>query len=947
MRFRWLLWVMTVAFLWMVIRRINELEHLTQTLAGGQWQWIATAFVLQFVYFIVAALTYKSAFDTVDVKAPFGDLVALTYASIFVNSTAPSGGTAGAALFIDDMRRRGQSVTRAATGGLLALIADYGGFCILLLFGLIALFRFQSLTSYEVIAATIMFAFVGTLLVSLIIGMRRPLLLYRIFGTIEHWVNRLGGWFRHPDLLPPEWGDRYAEEFIEGAQTMVQRQLKVARTVALALLTHTINVVILYCLFLAFGVPPRLGVLIAGYTMTILFLIVSPTPNGIGIVETLMPVVYVSMGLHADEAAVISFAFRGLTFWLPLLIGFFLLRRLHMFSPGEQSVAEIGQVRIVAVLTALMGVINVISGTTPALAERLAWLAYFAPLSVSHGGHLTSVMTGFALALLSLRLWRRKRNAYRLTMVVLLASVLIHLVKGLDVEEATVSLVFALFLFSQRSHFYAVSDPPSVSHGLRVLTASTLFTLSYGVIGFYLLDRNFLVPYGLDAALQQTVVMFTQINSAGLQPVTDFGRFFVWSIYVVGGLTIGYGLISVLQPLIFRAPAGVAEQRRARAIVERFGRSSVARLALLPDKLYHFTPGGSVVAYAIHRRIAVALGDPLGPPEDALNAILDFKQFAEKNDWQVAFFQTQPTLLDLYKKCDFAELCIGREGIVDLKQLARSSQTHKGMRAVAAHMEKLGYHTQWHRPPLNDLLVDELQVISDKWLTMVQDTEKRFSFGWFDETYVRNSAVFAVHGEDNSIVAFASLLPEYQQNEIGIDLVRHRREITDETMDFLFVSLMHWAEQQGYDTVNLGMSALGDGPKPLAETTGYASLAEEDCQADGSPSPVLSLNHENFTQFYNFRGLYGSKEKFHPNWSPRYLIYPNADSLPKVISALNRLIAGEAVVVDLLRDAMGRVRNHTTVSISIRKQLPEKSSARTPRQKKLGRGQFTRKDVSE
>lgn len=927
MRFRWLLWVMTVAFLWVVIRRFNELENLTQTLAKGDWQWIGAALGLQLLSFVIYSFLNKSAFNTVDVDAPLRDLLALTYASIFVNSTAPSGGTAGAAMFIDDMRRRGQSVTRAATGGLLVLIADYGGFCILLLFGLFALFRFQSLTSYEVIASLIMFAFVGILVVALIIGMRRPLLLYRILALLERWANRVGGWFRHPELLPPEWGDRYAEELIDGAQTMVRRRLKVVRTVLLAFLYHGLNVIILYCLFFAFGLIPTIGQLIAGYTMTILFLIVSPTPNGIGIVETLMPIIYVSMGLPAPEAAVISFAFRGITFWLPLLIGFFLLRRLKMFSHSEQSVAETGQVRMVAALTALMGIINVISGTTPALRERLDWLAYFAPLSISHGGHFASVLTGFALILLALRLWHRKRNAFWLTLGVLLLSVLVHLLKGLDVEEATVAFVFALFLFSQRSHFYAVSDPPSIRHGLRVLITSVLFTLAYGMIGFYLLDRHFQTPYNLDEALNQTLDLLTKFPPQELQPITEFGRFFIRSIYAIGILTIGFGLFSLFEPIIYRVPATIAEQRRARAIVERHGRTSLARLTLLPDKLFHFTPGGSVIAYAIHRRTAIALGDPIGPQEDLLNAILDFQQFAKKNDWQIAFFQTQPMFLELYQKCGFESLLIGHEGVVDLQRSSVENSFGKSVRSSVDRLKRLGYRTQLHRPPLNDLLVDELQSISDEWLTKRQDTEKRFAFGWFDEGYIRAGAIFAVHTADNSIVAFASLLPEYQRNEIGIDLLRYRElsqpvtpsqkngaashsaEAAQDTMNLLLVSLLQWAKEQGYDSFNLGMSAFPDTDTP-----------------DLPSASAAGVNTGNFTQFYTFRGMHEFQKKIQTTWQPRYLVYADVANLPKLMVALNHAISGEAAMVGFLRGTVGRVR--ATIPTPIRGQLPERSSAR-------------------
>ena len=37
--------------------------------------------------------------------------------------------------------------------------------------------------------------------------------------------------------------------------------------------------------------------------------------------------------------------------------------------------------------------------------------------------------------------------------------------------------------------------------------------------------------------------------------------------------------------------------------------------------------------------------------------------------------------------------------------------------------------------------------------------------------------------------------------------------------------------------------------------------------------------YENVNHFYNFKGLHSFKEKFHPEWSPRFLIYQGVANL--------------------------------------------------------------------
>ncbi len=162
-------------------------------------------------------------------------------------------------------------------------------------------------------------------------------------------------------------------------------------------------------------------------------------------------------------------------------------------------------VHLVAVLTAAMGVINVLSAVTPSMRDRLWLLERYSPFSVSTGGHLTSALAGFALLLLSVSLWRRKQLGWILTFAILLLSIPTHLLKGLDYEEATLAALLAGLLFYLRPYFHARSDTPSIKQGLQILFAAFVFTIVYGVLGFYLLDRHFKISFGLWTAIRQMI----------------------------------------------------------------------------------------------------------------------------------------------------------------------------------------------------------------------------------------------------------------------------------------------------------------------------------------------------------------------------------------------------------------------------------------------------------
>ncbi|KUK64220.1 MAG: hypothetical protein XD84_1651 [Desulfotomaculum sp. 46_80] len=96
-------------------------------------------------------------------------------------------------------------------------------------------------------------------------------------------------------------------------------------------------------------------------------------------------------------------------------------------------------------------------------------------------------------------------------------------------------------------------------------------------------------------------------------------------------------------------------------------------------------------------------------------------------------------------------------------------------------------------------------------------------------------------------------------------------------MDFLFVRLIEYFKEQGYQSFNLGLSPLaGVGIKP----------------EDSLQEKFLNFFYDHFNQLYSFKGLHYFKDKFDPFWEPRYLIYLNPIFLPKIGIAITTVNAG-------------------------------------------------------
>ncbi|MFB2773519.1 phosphatidylglycerol lysyltransferase domain-containing protein [Pelatocladus sp. BLCC-F211] len=535
-----------------------------------------------------------------------------------------------------------------------------------------------------------------------------------------------------------------------------------------------------------------------------------------------------------------------------------------------------------ALLTGLVAVVNLLSAVTPNLYGRTFLLKEFLPFEIRAGGHIFAALTGFVLLTLATNLLRRKRVAWLLTIGLLVISIVSHLIKGLDYEESLLSGLLLMQLIMMRHVFTAQSDRPSIAKGVWVLIGALLFTLAYGTVGFYLLDNKFSVNFSLRDAILQTLAMFFTEDNAGLQPRTRFGEFFANSIYIIAVTTFIYALIMLLRPVFLRNLATLNQRQRAREIVKNHGCSSLAEFTLLSDKSYFFSPTNqSVIAYVPKGRGAIALGDPIGPIADRRETIVAFQQFCQRNDWYPAFYQTLPDDIDLYKSLGFQALKIGEEAIVDLKSFTLQGKAGKNFRSAVNRMTKLGYEVRFYQPPIADDLLRQLKTVSDEWLQMVQGSEKRFSLGWFDEAYLKECEIAVIQSSHGEIIAFANIVSEYQINEITNDLMRHRKSIENGTMDFLFISMFQHYKEQGYDSFNLGLSALAG----VGETQESRRLEK-----------TLHYLYQHLERFYNFQGLHAYKDKFHPIWQPRYLIYPSLAALPDVIVALIRADSGDRLL---------------------------------------------------
>jgi hypothetical protein len=309
-----------------VTLRFAELQQVADTFKQGDIRYIALALCLQAIWILNIAASYKVIYQAMNLDEKYERLILISTAANFVNVIAPSAGMGGMAVFISEAKRRGYSPGRVTAAGVLAVLFDYLGFFVLLVLGLFVLFRRNYLSITEIIPSAILLLMASILAYLIVIGVRSAEALGNVLARISHQINRFSNFIAHRQYLSEQRAYLFAQEVSLALKSITNRPKYLTLGIMLGLSSKLILVIILALVFLAFNVPFSPGTIIAGFSIGYLFWIVSPTPAGIGFVEGGLALALTTLNVSLGAAAVITLAFRGITFWIPLLFGMIAFR---------------------------------------------------------------------------------------------------------------------------------------------------------------------------------------------------------------------------------------------------------------------------------------------------------------------------------------------------------------------------------------------------------------------------------------------------------------------------------------------------------------------------------------------------------------------------------------------------------------------------------------------
>jgi lysyl-tRNA synthetase, class II len=490
--------------------------------------------------------------------------------------------------------------------------------------------------------------------------------------------------------------------------------------------------------------------------------------------------------------------------------------------------------RLLAWSAAGVGAIGLVSAMTPEMANRVELVRGVLPPGWPEAARVLTIAFGIGLIWLSRSLAKRRRRAWQLAVAVVVASAAAHLAKGLDVEEAAVSLLLLAALVHWRRRFDVPGDPASVRPLL-----------------------------GLGAALAAigAIVVSEELRGAEL-PHT--------AADALSGIGIAVGVAALwfwLRPFGQAVAQTVAERRTARALVDAHGSDSLAFFALRRDKSYLFSPSRrAFLAYRIVGGTALVSGDPVGDDAEIDDLLAELRRVARARGWRLAVVGASEEHLDRYRALGLKPVPMGDEAVLRPAEFSLEGRAIRKVRQSVSRLRKAGYSFRIvAADEAGPRLEGELREVSAEWRG--GEPERGFSMA-IDDLHVPGTVLALALAADGRVGGFLHLAPSPAGGGWSLSTMRRRPDAPNGLTEFLVVETLAWARETGASELSLNFCALTDFLAPERVTTPLHRVVRRGL--------LLADN------VFQLERLYVFNRKFFPEWRRRYVCVERFTDLPAV-----------------------------------------------------------------
>jgi len=502
--------------------------------------------------------------------------------------------------------------------------------------------------------------------------------------------------------------------------------------------------------------------------------------------------------------------------------------------PGRVTLSRLRAERLLAWGAAFVGVIGIVSALTPEMAGRLELVGGVLPPGWPEAARVLTVAFGVGLVWLSRSLARRRRRAWQLAVAVVVASAAAHLAKGLDFEEATISLLLLVALVRWRRRFDVPGDPASV----RLLL-------------------------GLGAALAgiAAVAGGAEVRGVELSPRTGDALL---------GLGLVFGFLALyfwLRPFGHAVAQTVGERRMARALVDAYGSDSLSFFALRRDKSYLFSPSRrAFLAYRVVAGTALVSGDPVGDEAEIDELLAELRRIVRARGWRLAVVGASDAHLERYRALGLKPVSIGEEAVLCPREFSLEGRAIRKVRQSVSRLGKAGY--SFRIVPADEVapaLEAQIEDVSASWRR--GEPERGFSMA-IDDLHIPGTVLALAEDAEGRVGGFLHLVPSPAGGGWSLSAMRRRPDAPNGLTEFLVVETLAWARETGSSELSLNFCALTD----------FLAL-------DRVKTPVRRVVRWGLLRaddVFQLERLYSFNRKFFPEWRRRYICVERFTDLPAV-----------------------------------------------------------------
>jgi len=822
----------------------KELLQIIPNIENADGRWLSTGLLVTLLYVLLQSGMYVSSFASINLSLKWVDAIELFLKRNFLSIFLPAGGVSALAYTPSQLRKRAFNKTQIhQASGLYA----FAGLFTVFLVGFPVVILFALSTNKHVASAWVGLILVVLILMGIIFIARS----FKDKGKLYQFIDKKFSKFT--PVIDELFAANVNNKKYGGA-------ILFSTGVELSGMFH------LLIAMLALGLPASFSVAAIAYMVSVILMVSSPFLRGLGAVEISIVYILEMYGYSTIQALSITVLYRLFEFWLPMVFGIlaFAWRGRNLF------------IRIVpALLIFMLGLINIISVVTPPLHIRLKLIKEFLPLEAINASNILVLFVGLALLITSAFMFKGLKNAWRLALLLAILSLLGNLTKALDYEEATFAAVIIILLLLSRSQYKIRSSIKWIRLGLLSVAIIFLSVLIFGYVGFYYIDvKHFGIDFTGRQALLNTVQIFLLGGDNNLHPRTLFGHEFIWVIHILGFLSWGFLLFTLIKPFLKIEISNESSRERAKFLLAQYGNSSVDYFKIYRDKLFFFSEfHDAFVSYRIANGFAIVLEEPVCAEENKMEVLQEFYKQCSRMGLRAAFYRVDENSMVWFNQLRKQKMIIGQEAILDAVNFKLEGKDKKSLRNGLNSLQKKGYTTAVYKAPLQNDFVMQLKEISDEWLEAFDKEEQVFSQGMFDVNEIMQQDVIAVADTEGKIVAFLNIIPDYSPDECTYDLIRKTTEAPGGCMDALIIKMIEYAKENKLQYINLGLV-------PMTGITEPNSPAEQ----------LIKFAGEKLRRFKHYHGLRDFKEKYASIWENKFLVYESDYDLLQLPAALNKIM---------------------------------------------------------